>query len=64
MSGSTLSFVPMARPYLPGEVVQYTVTTAATGSGGSGTLVRPRAGQFMTAALGGTGTFGGGSDVT
>ena len=37
---------------MPGETVQYTLTQAATGSGGA--LARPRVGQF-TVAAGGTG---------
>jgi hypothetical protein len=46
---------------MPGETVQYTVTTAAAGSGGA--LAQGRVGQF-TAAVGGSGTgiFQGGSD--
>ncbi|MDQ2769791.1 MAG: FG-GAP-like repeat-containing protein [Bacteroidota bacterium] len=63
VSGSTLSFAPAAYPYLPGEKVQYTVTTAAASSGGA--LVQGRTGQFA-AAVGGTGrgVFSGGSDPT
>ena len=53
LSGSTLSFAPTAYPFMPGETVQYTVTTAAAGSGGA--LARARVGQF-TAAVGGTGS--------
>ncbi|MBH8559684.1 FG-GAP-like repeat-containing protein [Hymenobacter negativus] len=51
-SGSTLSFAPTAYDFRPGETVQYTVTTAAAGSGGA--LAQGRVGQF-TAAVGGTG---------
>ncbi|MGI4875287.1 MAG: FG-GAP-like repeat-containing protein [Janthinobacterium lividum] len=53
VNGSTLSFSPTAYDFLPGETVTYTVTTAATSSGG-GTLAQPRVSQF-TAATGGTG---------
>ena len=61
VSGSALSFAPTAYPFMPGETVQYSVTTAAADSGGA--LARGRVGQF-TAAVGGTGTgnFQGGSD--
>lgn len=52
VSGSALSFAPTAYPFLPGEAVQATVTTAVAGSGGA--LARPRVVQF-TAATGGTG---------
>lgn len=52
VSGNTLSFAPGPRPYWPGEAVQYTVTTAATGSGGA--LAKPWVGQFR-AAVGGPG---------
>ncbi|MBH8560060.1 FG-GAP-like repeat-containing protein [Hymenobacter negativus] len=61
-TGSTLSFAPTAYPYLPGETVQYTVTTAAAGSGGA--LARPRVGQFTTAVGGsGRGYFQAGADL-
>ena len=61
VNGSALSFAPTAYPFMPGETVQYSVTTAAASSGGA--LARGRVGQF-TAAVGGTGTgiFQGGSD--
>ena len=61
VNGSALGFAPTAYPYVPGETVQYTVTTAAASSGGA--LARGRVGQF-TAAVGGTGigNFQGGSD--
>ncbi|WP_414653886.1 Ig-like domain-containing protein, partial [Hymenobacter sp.] len=62
VSGSTLSFTPSASAFMPGETVQYTVTTAAGNSGG--TLARPRVAQFTTAAGGtGIGAFQFGSDV-
>ena len=63
VSGSTLSFTPTAYPFMPGETVQYTVTTAAASSGGA--LTRSRMGQF-TAAVGGTGvgTVSGGQNVS
>ena len=51
VSGNTLIFTPSAYPFMPGETVNYTVTTAATGSGGA--LAQARVGQF-TAAVGGT----------
>jgi predicted nucleotidyltransferase len=53
VSGNTLAFAPTAYPFLPGETVQYTITTAATGSGGA--LARPWVGQF-TAAVGSVNT--------
>ena len=52
VSGNSLSFAPGATPYLPGEVVHYTVTRAAAGSGG--TLAQARVGQFTAAATGGS----------
>ena len=52
VNGNALSFAPTAYPFLPGETVQYAVTTAAAGSGGA--LARPKVGQF-TVAVGGTG---------
>ena len=52
VSGNALSFAPTAYDFRPGETVQYTVTTAAAGTGG--TLARGRVGQF-TAAAGGSG---------
>jgi hypothetical protein len=63
VNGSALSFAPTAYPYMPGETVHYTVTTAAAGT--SGTLPHGRVGQF-TAAVGGTGggNFGGGSTIS
>ncbi len=53
-NGNALSFAPAAYPFMPGETVQYTVTTAATGSNG-GPLAQPQVGQFTT-AVGGTGS--------
>ncbi|MBF9141380.1 FG-GAP-like repeat-containing protein [Hymenobacter properus] len=53
VNGSALSFAPTTYPYMPGETVRYTVTTAAAGSGGA--MAQSRVGQF-TAAVGGTGT--------
>jgi hypothetical protein len=62
VSGNALSWAPSAYDFRPGETVQYTVTTAAAGTGGA--LTRPRVGQFTTAAGGaGRGAFGGGDDV-
>ena len=55
VSGSALSFAPTAYPFLPGETVQYTVTTAAASSGGA--LEQARVGQFTAA---GGGAWGGG----
>ncbi|MDO7875282.1 Ig-like domain-containing protein [Hymenobacter sp. ASUV-10] len=52
VSGNTLSFAPTAFSYQPGEVVQYSVTTAAASS--SGALARPQVGRFAV-ATGGTG---------
>lgn len=52
VNGNALGFTPTAYDFLPGETVQYTVTTAAASSGG--TLAQARVGQF-TAAAGGTG---------
>jgi hypothetical protein len=52
VSGSALSFAPTTYPFVPGETVQYTVTTAAASS--SGPLATARVGQFTT-AVGGTG---------
>ena len=56
-SGNSLVFAPpAAATYKPGETVQYTVTTAAAGSGGA--LAQPRVGQFTTATSGtGQGNF-------
>lgn len=55
VSGSALSFVPTAYPFLPGEKVSYTVTTAAASS--SGPITQARVGQFTAATGGGTGIF-------
>ena len=60
-SGATLAFAPAAYDFRPGETVQYTVTTAAAGSGGG--LAMPRVGRFTTAAGVGTGLFGTGAQV-
>jgi hypothetical protein len=60
VSGSTVSFVP-TYAFKPGERVQATITTAATAATG-GSLAAARVVQFTTAAMGGTGTFSGGSD--
>jgi len=49
VSGNTLAFTPSAYPFLLGETVQYTLTTATTSSGGAA-LARPWVGQFTTAA--------------
>ncbi|GAB3875558.1 hypothetical protein GCM10028824_31240 [Hymenobacter segetis] len=55
-SGSALSFAPSAYPFMPGETVQYTATTAAAGTGG--VLAQGRVGQFTTATGGaGRGDF-------
>ena len=53
ISGNTLTFGPGASPFMPGETVNYTVTSAAASSGGF--LAQPRVGQFTT-AVGGAGT--------
>ena len=53
VSGSTLQFTPSAYPFVPGETLFSTVTTAVASAGGA--LARPRVSQF-TAAVGGTGT--------
>ncbi|MGI4874247.1 MAG: FG-GAP-like repeat-containing protein [Janthinobacterium lividum] len=59
VSGNTLSFTPAPYAFLPGEVVQATVTTAA--SAGS-PLAAPRVLEFTTAVAGtGRGNFGAGS---
>jgi hypothetical protein len=56
VSGNTLAFTPSDYPFLPGETVQYTLTTAAVGSGGA--VTQPRVGQFTTAVgTGNTGIF-------
>ncbi|MFD2719498.1 FG-GAP-like repeat-containing protein [Hymenobacter monticola] len=56
--GPALSFAPGPRPYLPGEEVQYTVTRAATSTGGAA-LARPWVGRFTAAVSGpGNGHFG------
>jgi hypothetical protein len=63
VSGNMLTYTPPgARPFLPGETVYSTLTTAVAASSGA-TLPRGRVQQF-TAAVGGTGqgNFGGGSD--
>ncbi|GAB3875592.1 hypothetical protein GCM10028824_31360 [Hymenobacter segetis] len=62
VSGSTLNFAPTAYPFMPGETVQYTVTTAAAGLGGA--LGRARVGQFTVAGGTGTGIFSLGSAPT
>jgi hypothetical protein len=55
VSGNMLSFRPAPYDFRPGETVQYTVTTAATGTA---PLARARVGQFTTAAGGpGIGLF-------
>jgi hypothetical protein len=57
VSGNTLSFSPGSLPFLPGETVFSTVTTAAQAAAG-GSLARPRVTQFTTAVGGsGRGTF-------
>jgi hypothetical protein len=64
VSGNTLTYTPSgARPFLPGETVYSTLTTAVAASGGA-TLPQARVQQF-TAGVGGTGqgNFGGGSEV-
>jgi FG-GAP-like repeat/Bacterial Ig-like domain/Secretion system C-terminal sorting domain len=61
VSGSTLSFDP-ARDLRSGETVQATLTTAAQSTGGSA-LDAPQVFQFTAATQGGTGVFGGGSEV-
>ncbi|MGY3091520.1 plastocyanin [Hymenobacter sp. UYAg731] len=53
VSGSALSFTPTNYDFRPGETVQYTVTTAAAGSGG--VLAQGRVGQFTAATAGGAG---------
>lgn len=54
--GNALEFAPVPYPFVPGETVQYTVTTAA--QAGAGALARPRVGQFTAAASGsGRGAF-------
>ena len=56
ISGSTLRFAPQPYDFRPGEIVAYTVTTAAASS--TGTLARPQVGQFTTAVAGpGRGSF-------
>ena len=61
VSGNTLSFAPSLYAFMPGETVQYTVTTAASNGAA---LARPRVGQFTTAVGGtGTGTFVTGSEL-
>jgi hypothetical protein len=49
-SGSTLRFAPTAFPFMPGETVNYTVTTAAASS--TGALAQPKTGWFTTAVAG------------
>ncbi|RZL13085.1 MAG: hypothetical protein EOO62_09215, partial [Hymenobacter sp.] len=51
VTGNTLSYAPTPYSFMPGETVQYTITTASTGSSA---LATPRVGQFTT-AVGGTG---------
>jgi hypothetical protein len=51
VNGSVLRFAPTDYYFQPGETVQYTVTTAASGNSA---LTTPRVGQFTT-AVGGTG---------
>ena len=60
VSGPTMSFAP-SYPFMPGETVQATVTTAATAAAG-GNLARARVVQFTAAVTGGSGVFSGGSD--
>jgi hypothetical protein len=60
-SGNVLSFAPSPYPFLPGETVQYTVTSAAAGSGGA--LAQGRVGHFVVAtAAPGSNNFALGSD--
>lgn len=60
-AGNSLTLTPTTA-YLPGELVQATVTKAARSTAGA-PLTRPYVWQFVAAATGGSGLFGGGSLV-
>jgi len=62
ISGNTLTFDP-SHDFKPGETVRASITTAAQATNGTA-LAAPRVVQFTTAALGGTGIFGGGTEVS
>jgi hypothetical protein len=62
LRSNTLTFAPTSYPYQPGEKVQYSVTRAAVGTGG--TLGAGRVAQFTVATGGsGSGSFTPGADV-
>ncbi len=60
-AGNGFALTP-ATPYLPGELVQATVTKAARSAAGA-PLARPYVWQFVAATTGGSGLFGGGTLV-